>query len=141
VGSKPDLVLLHLDEHNLCELETIEAWRRVIPDQKIAVISQVSDVSIVVRAMRLGAVDYIIGPREGQDFLEEIERLLADCAQELDDFDACREACKHFEHVEKRHLISGRKSGHAQNSRPGCAGIEPKHLIIQAQHGDDRLKG
>src|SRR6266853_1581011 len=36
-----------------------EAWRRVIPDQKIAVISQVSDVSIVVRAMRLGAVDYI----------------------------------------------------------------------------------
>lgn len=97
---QPDLVLLHLDEHNLCDVETIEAWRRVIPDQNIAVISQVSDVSIVVRAMRLGAVDYIIGPREGQDFLAEIERLLTDSVQALDDSDYLCESCEHFEHVE-----------------------------------------
>lgn len=99
-GLQSDLVLLHLEEHNLCDLEMIEAWRRVSPDQKIAVISQVSDVNIVVRAMRLGALDYIIGPREGQDFLGEIEHLLSDSAQELDGPDACPEACKHFEHVE-----------------------------------------
>jgi len=98
-GSKPDLIFLHLDEHNLCDLEMIEAWRRVSPEQKIAVISQVSDVSIAVRAMRLGALDYIIGPREGQDFPGEVERLLSESAQELDS-DAPSGACGHFEQVE-----------------------------------------
>src|SRR5215467_9932718 len=53
-GLQFDLVLLNLNEHNLGDLEMIEAWRRVNPDQKIVVISQISDVSIVVRAMRLG---------------------------------------------------------------------------------------
>ena len=95
-----DLVLLNLNEHNLCDLEMIEAWRRVSPNLKIVVVSHVSDVGIVVRAMRLGALDYIIGPREGQDFLEEIERLLSGPAQELDDSDVRRETCEHFEHVE-----------------------------------------
>jgi len=97
-GLQFDLVLLNLNEHNLGDLEMIEAWRRVNPDQKIVVISQISDVSIVVRAMRLGALDYVIGPREGQDLLEEIERLLSGPAQELDDSDA--KSCEHFEHVE-----------------------------------------
>ncbi|HEY2114821.1 MAG TPA: sigma-54 dependent transcriptional regulator [Candidatus Angelobacter sp.] len=99
-GLQPGLVLLHLDEHNLGDLEMIEAWRRVRPGQKIVVVSQISDVSIVVRAMRLGAMDYIIGPREGQDFPGEIERLLSDHAQVQEDSDASREACQHFEHVE-----------------------------------------
>ncbi len=99
-GQQPHLVLLRLDEHNLCDLEMIEAWRRVNPDQKIVVISQLSDVSIVVRAMRLGALDYIIGLREGQDFLAEIERLLSDSAQKLEDSDACFDSCEHFERVE-----------------------------------------
>jgi len=99
-GPQPEMVLLHLDEHNLCDLEMVDAWRRVRPGQKIVVISQISDVSVVVRAMRVGALDYIIGPREGQDFLGEIDGLLADSTRELDDSDACRETCEHFEHVE-----------------------------------------
>ena len=99
-GLQFDLVLLNLNEHNLRDLEIIEAWRRVSLNVKIVVVSQVSDVGIVVRAMRLGALDYMIGPREGQDFLEEIERLLLGPAQALDDSDVRRETCEHFEHVE-----------------------------------------
>jgi DNA-binding NtrC family response regulator len=99
-GSKPDVVLLHLDEHNLCDLEMIEAWRRVSPNLKIVVVSHVSDVGTVVRAMRLGALDYIIGPRDGQDLPGEIERLLSDSAEDRDDSDAVGVACKQFEHVE-----------------------------------------
>jgi len=99
-GLQFDLVLLNLNEHNLCNLEMIEVWRRVRPNLKIVVVSHVSDVGTVVRAMRLGALDYIIGPREGQDFLEEIERLLSGPAQELDDSDVEPETCEHFEHVE-----------------------------------------
>jgi two-component system response regulator AtoC len=98
-GLKPDLVLLHLNEDNVCDLEMIEAWRRVSPNLKIVVISQVSDVSIAVRAMRLGAIDYIIGPRDGQDFFAEVERLLSDSTQELDS-EAGSEARGHFEQVE-----------------------------------------
>jgi DNA-binding NtrC family response regulator len=98
-GLQFDLVLLHLDEHNLCGLEMIEVWRRVSPNLEIVVVSQVSDVGIVVRAMRLGALDYIVGPREGQDFLEEIERLLSDSTQESDP-EAVSGACGHFEQVE-----------------------------------------
>jgi DNA-binding NtrC family response regulator len=99
-GLQFDLVLLNLSEHNCGDLEMIEAWRRMSPNLKIVVVSHVSDVGIVVRAMRLGAVDYIIGPREGQDFLEEIERLLSGPVQELDDSDVRRATCEHFEHVE-----------------------------------------
>jgi len=99
-GLQFDLVLLHLDEHNLCGLEMIEVWRRVSPNLEIVVISQVSDVGIVVRAMRLGALDYIVGPREGQDFLEEIERLVSGRTQTLDDPDVGDESCERFEHVE-----------------------------------------
>ena len=99
-GAQSEMVLLHLDEHNLGDLEMIVAWRRVCPNQKIAVISQISDVSIAVRAMRLGALDYIIGPREGQDFPEEIKRLISDSAQEFDGRHAAHEACEHFEQVE-----------------------------------------
>src|SRR5215467_3719359 len=99
-GPQPDLVLLNLNEHNFCDLEMIEAWRRVSPTLKVVVVSQVSDVGIVVRAMRLGALDYIIGPREGQDLLEEIKRLLSGPAQAVDDSDVEHESCEHFEHVE-----------------------------------------
>ena len=99
-GPAPNLVLLHLDEHTVGDLEVIEAWRRVNAEQKIVVISQLSDVSIAVRAMRLGAADYIIGPREDQDFLEEIQRLLSDSAQEVKDSDAGHDSFERFEHVE-----------------------------------------
>ncbi len=99
-GLPPDLILLHLDAHNLEDLETIENYRSVNPDQKIVVISQLSDVGIVVRAMRLGAMDYIIGPREEQDLPGEIERLLSGSPQEPDDADVRDRACEHFEHVE-----------------------------------------
>jgi DNA-binding NtrC family response regulator len=99
-GLQPDLILLHLDAHNLDDLEMIEAYRRIDPEQKIVVISQVRDISIAVRAMRLGAMDYIIGPCEGQDFLGDIQRILPELPKQTDDADVRLQACEHFEHVE-----------------------------------------
>ena len=49
---------------SLDDLRTIEACRCIRAEQKIVVISKVIDVSIVVQAMRWGALDYIAEPQD-----------------------------------------------------------------------------
>jgi two-component system, NtrC family, response regulator AtoC len=61
-GAKPDLILLDMSMPKMDGLRTIEACRRTRPEQKIVVLSCISSPSIVVEAMRLGALDYITKP-------------------------------------------------------------------------------
>jgi CheY-like chemotaxis protein len=61
-GLQPDLILLDIAAPNLDDLRMIEACRRVRSDQKVVVMSQESDVSIVVRAMR-AEIHVNSGPR------------------------------------------------------------------------------
>ena len=94
-GETPELILLEIAEHEEA-MKTIQLCRRLRPEQKIAVFAEISDVSAVVQAVRLGALDYIakqqkhdatnakitcstsIGPREGGGFGVAVEMQVED---------------------------------------------------------------
>jgi DNA-binding NtrC family response regulator len=97
-GLRPDLILLELQTPDLDGLKTIQASRGTRSDQKVVVISKVSDVSMAVQAMRLGALDCLNMPCEGQQFLTEIERLMSLAAGA--DGAASRPSHEEFEEIE-----------------------------------------
>lgn len=99
-GLQPDLILLDIAAPTPDDLRTIEECRGIRPDQKVVVMSKVSEVTIVVRAMRLGALDYITRPIESAAFLTEVDRLLAPTQNEIGNVDSNSPACEKFEEVE-----------------------------------------
>jgi two-component system, NtrC family, response regulator AtoC len=76
-GAKPDLILLDMAMPQMDGLRTIEACRRTRPEQKIVVLSCISNPSTVVEAMRLGALDYITKPFYKADLETLMGRWLA----------------------------------------------------------------
>jgi two-component system response regulator AtoC len=58
----PDLMLLDMSMPRMDGLRTIQACKKIAPDQRIVMVSCVADTSTVVQAMRLGALDYLTKP-------------------------------------------------------------------------------
>jgi DNA-binding NtrC family response regulator len=58
----PDLMLIDMQMPAMNGLQTIQACRKLIPDQRIVMISCVTETSNIVQAIRLGALDYITKP-------------------------------------------------------------------------------
>jgi DNA-binding NtrC family response regulator len=58
----PDLMLVDMQMPAMNGLQTIQACRKLIPDQRIVMISCVTETSNIVQAIRLGALDYITKP-------------------------------------------------------------------------------
>jgi len=63
-GGTPDVVLLDLVMPGIDGLETLEQLRRIRPDLKVVMLSCVRDTSKVVKAIQLGARDYLTKPFE-----------------------------------------------------------------------------
>lgn len=99
-GLRPDLVLLNLDTPAFEHLRTIQVCRRIDAEQKIVVISKVVDVSVVVQAMRLGALDYIARPQDGSGLLAELKRLLSASIDGLESPKSFQPSHNQFEEVE-----------------------------------------
>ena len=76
-GAKPDLILLDMAMPQMDGLQTLEACRRTRPEQKIVMLSCLSTPSMVVEAMRLGALDYITKPVYKSDLDALMDRWLA----------------------------------------------------------------
>jgi len=78
--SKPavDLVLMDMVMPGMDGLQTIEACRKVRPEQKIVVCSCVSDTSVVVQAIKLGALDYMTKPFYKAELDAVLKRTLID---------------------------------------------------------------
>ncbi len=74
-GLQPDLIFFCMDPAE-DDFKTIQACRRIRRRQKLVVISPVNDVSTVVRAVRMGALDYISHPIEETEFLAIAQRFL-----------------------------------------------------------------
>ena len=66
-GAAPDLVLLDLVMPGIDGLQTLEQLRRLRPDLKVVMLSCVSDPSKVVRAIQLGAHNYLTKPFQKSD--------------------------------------------------------------------------
>src|SRR5438309_1452796 len=58
----PDLMLLDMSMPRMDGLRTIQACKKIVPDQRIVMVSCVADTCTVVQAMRLGALDYLTKP-------------------------------------------------------------------------------
>jgi two-component system response regulator AtoC len=71
----PDLMLLDMSMPTMDGLQTIEACRRLVPDQRIVMVSCISDTNTVVQAIRLGALDYMTKPI----FKAELDAVIARC--------------------------------------------------------------
>ena len=103
-GLQPDLVLLNLETPCLDDLRTIQACRRIRAELKMVVMSQVMDLSVVVQAMRWGALDYINRPQDESTLLAEVQRLLNTSRENIDNPEVAQQSSEQFEEVE--HHIS-----------------------------------
>lgn len=74
-GPAPDLVLLDVAMPGMDGLETLQQIRSTTPGQKVVMLSCLNDTKKVVRAMQLGASDYMTKPVKE----EELEAVLRRC--------------------------------------------------------------
>jgi DNA-binding NtrC family response regulator len=74
-GLNPSLILLDMAMPSMNGLQTIEECKRIRPEQKIVVLSCVSDTSTVVQAIKLGALDYVTKPF----YKSELDAVLKRC--------------------------------------------------------------
>jgi DNA-binding NtrC family response regulator len=72
---KPDLMLVDMQMPRMNGLETIRACKKLIPDQRIVMVSCVTETQNVVKAMRLGALDYMTKPI----YKAELDAVVARC--------------------------------------------------------------
>ena len=77
IASDIDLVLLGMVMPGMDGFQTIEACRKVSPNQKIVVCSSLTDTRTVVRAIQLGALDYIKKPFHKAELDAVLKRSLA----------------------------------------------------------------
>ena len=75
--SQPDLVLLDLHLDGIDGFETLSGMRNRAPGAPIVMMTAFSNVQAAVKAMRLGATDFISKPFNNQALVANIETLLA----------------------------------------------------------------
>src|SRR3954447_3686381 len=75
-GLRPDLVLMDLLMPGIDGLQTLEQLRQLQPGVKVVMLSCVGDTKKVVRAMRLGAHDYITKPFQKAELDAVIDQCL-----------------------------------------------------------------
>jgi two-component system response regulator AtoC len=71
----PDLMLVDMQMPRMNGLQTIQACKNLIPDQRIVMVSCVTETSNVVQAIRLGALDYMTKPI----YKAELDAVVARC--------------------------------------------------------------
>ncbi|HKD79210.1 MAG TPA: sigma-54 dependent transcriptional regulator [Candidatus Angelobacter sp.] len=98
-GEQPDLILLEIDGADEA-MTMIQTCRRLRAEQKIAVFSEIHDVSTVVQAVRMGALDYIAKPVDDSGLIAAVQRLLEPVASAANEPSHKNSPREHFETVE-----------------------------------------
>jgi two-component system response regulator AtoC len=78
----PNLIMLDLVMPGMDGLETLESCKKIHPEQKVVMMSCVSDTGKVVQAIKLGASDYLTKPFQLPQLQGAIRRALAASQQE-----------------------------------------------------------
>jgi two-component system response regulator AtoC len=71
----PDLMLVDMAMPRMNGLQTIQACRKLVPDQRIVMVSCATETNTVVQAIKLGALDYMTKPI----YKAELEAVIARC--------------------------------------------------------------
>lgn len=75
-GPAPNLIILDLIMPGMDGLQTLESCKKIRPNQKVVMMSCVSDTNKVVQAMKLGASDYLTKPFQPPQLKGAIRRAL-----------------------------------------------------------------
>ncbi len=76
VSTRFDIVLLDMDMPNVSGMDILNVMHRKKIDTPVVVLTGVSDVDLAVRAMKLGAFDYLIKPVDDDKLMEVLNNAL-----------------------------------------------------------------
>jgi two-component system response regulator HydG len=71
-----DAILLDMDMPNVSGMDILRAMRAKNDDTPVVILTGVSDVDLAVRAMKLGAFDYLTKPVDDENLVEVIENAI-----------------------------------------------------------------
>ncbi len=74
-AEKPDLVIMDITMPNVNGLEALQAIKKEFPDAKIVMCSAMGQESMVVDAIRFGALDFIVKPFKADRILQTIAKV------------------------------------------------------------------
>ena len=73
---RPDAVLMDITMPEMDGVDALERIRRQDPNARVAMVSAIGQETMVVRALRLGALDYIVKPYRPERVLATVKRML-----------------------------------------------------------------
>lgn len=73
----PDLIMTDIRMPGMNGLDVVEKIKQTLPEAKVIVISAYDDFSYAQRALRLGALDYLVKPFSQDALMESVRRALA----------------------------------------------------------------
>jgi DNA-binding NtrC family response regulator len=73
---KFDIIMLDMDMPNVSGMDILRAMRAKGNDTPVVILTGVSDVDLAVRAMKLGAFDYLTKPVDDQNLLQVLENAI-----------------------------------------------------------------
>ena len=73
---KPDLVIMDITMPNMDGIKALQAIKTVDPAAKVVMCSAMGQESMVVDAIRLGALDFIVKPFKPDRILETVSKIL-----------------------------------------------------------------
>ncbi len=75
-AEKPDLVIMDITMPNMDGLQALQAIKAADPNAKIVMCSAMGQESMVVDAIRYGALDFIVKPFKQDRILQTVEKIL-----------------------------------------------------------------
>ena len=73
---KPDLVLLDITMPNMSGIEALAAIKQLDPNSKVVMCSAMGQESMVMEAIKLGALDFIVKPFKQDRIVQTVTKIL-----------------------------------------------------------------
>jgi two-component system chemotaxis response regulator CheY len=74
--SKPDMVLMDITMPDMDGLTALKEIRKLDPNAKVAMVTAMGQQSIVMEALKAGAMDFVVKPFEPDRMLATVKKLL-----------------------------------------------------------------
>jgi two-component system chemotaxis response regulator CheY len=75
---RPDLVLLDITMPQKDGIQTLQAIKQINPQAKVVMCSAMGQESMVVEAIKLGALDFIVKPFKPERLIQTVKNVLGD---------------------------------------------------------------
>jgi len=76
-SQKPDAVLLDMTMPDMDGLTALKAMRAVNPNAKVAMVTAMGQQTVVMEALKAGALDFVVKPFDPARLLQAVQKMLA----------------------------------------------------------------